>query len=102
MKTLKKRTLINFLQRRPQWLADAHAELDAAVAAAQYEFCPPTSPTTKRCATWPNATVGAEPPQTRRGCGARSPCNTNCCSSASGTVVQTRIDRDGSMSDDCP
>ena len=31
---LKKRTLTNLYNTRPQWLADAHAELDAAVAAA--------------------------------------------------------------------
>lgn len=33
-KTLKKRTLTNLYNARPQWLADAHAALDAAVAAA--------------------------------------------------------------------
>ena len=32
--TLKKRTLTNLYNARPQWLADAHAALDAAVAAA--------------------------------------------------------------------
>src|SRR6185295_16068979 len=31
---LKKRTLTNLYNERPQWLADAHRELDAAVAAA--------------------------------------------------------------------
>jgi len=31
---LRERTLTNLYNRRPQWLADAHAELDAAVAAA--------------------------------------------------------------------
>ena len=31
---LKKRTLTNLYNVRPQWLADAHAALDAAVAAA--------------------------------------------------------------------
>ncbi len=31
---LKKRTLTNLYNARPRWLADAHAELDAAVAAA--------------------------------------------------------------------
>ena len=31
---LKKRTLTNLYNTRPQWLADAHAALDAAVAAA--------------------------------------------------------------------
>ena len=31
---LKKRTLTNLYNTRPQWLADAHAQLDAAVAAA--------------------------------------------------------------------
>jgi type II restriction/modification system DNA methylase subunit YeeA len=31
---LKKRTLTNLYNQRPQWLADAHAALDAAVAAA--------------------------------------------------------------------
>ena len=31
---LKKRTLTNLYNARPQWLADAHAQLDAAVAAA--------------------------------------------------------------------
>ena len=31
---LKKRTLTNLYNARPQWLADAHATLDAAVAAA--------------------------------------------------------------------
>ena len=31
---LKKRTLTNLYNARPQWLADAHAALDAAVAAA--------------------------------------------------------------------
>ena len=34
---LKKRTLTNLYNARPQWLADAHATLDAAVAAA-YEW----------------------------------------------------------------
>ena len=33
-KMLKKRTLTNLYNVRPQWLADAHAALDAAVAAA--------------------------------------------------------------------
>ena len=33
-KELKKRTLTNLYNTRPQWLADAHAGLDAAVAAA--------------------------------------------------------------------
>ena len=33
-KQLAKRTLTNLYNARPQWLADAHAELDAAVAAA--------------------------------------------------------------------
>ncbi|MCC6127334.1 MAG: hypothetical protein IT426_20420 [Pirellulales bacterium] len=31
---LKKRTLTNLYNQRPQWLQDAHAALDAAVAAA--------------------------------------------------------------------
>jgi type II restriction/modification system DNA methylase subunit YeeA len=31
---LKKRTLTNLYNQRPRWLADAHARLDAAVAAA--------------------------------------------------------------------
>ena len=31
---LRKRTLTNLYNARPQWLADAHATLDAAVAAA--------------------------------------------------------------------
>ncbi len=31
---LKKRTLTNLYNARPQWLADAHAQLDSAVAAA--------------------------------------------------------------------
>lgn len=33
-KALKKRTLTNLYNARPQWIADAHAQLDAAVAAA--------------------------------------------------------------------
>ena len=33
-KKLKARTLTNLYNARPQWLADAHASLDAAVAAA--------------------------------------------------------------------
>ena len=33
-KELKKRTLTNLYNARPQWLADAHANLDATVAAA--------------------------------------------------------------------
>ena len=33
-KALKARTLTNLYNARPQWLADAHATLDAAVAAA--------------------------------------------------------------------
>ena len=33
-KALKKRTLTNLYNTRPQWLADAHAALDAAVASA--------------------------------------------------------------------
>lgn len=32
--TLSKRTLTNLYNMRPQWLADAHRDLDAAVAAA--------------------------------------------------------------------
>ena len=31
-KALKARTLTNLYNARPQWLADAHADLDAAVA----------------------------------------------------------------------
>ena len=34
VKELKKRTLTNLYNARPQWLADAHATLDAAVAEA--------------------------------------------------------------------
>ena len=33
-KVLKKQTLTNLYNARPQWLADAHDALDAAVAAA--------------------------------------------------------------------
>ena len=33
-KALKKRTLTNLYNARPQWLVNAHAALDAAVAAA--------------------------------------------------------------------
>ena len=33
-KALKKRTLTNLYNARPQWLADAHTVLDAAVAVA--------------------------------------------------------------------
>ena len=33
-KALKKRTLTNLYNARPQWLADAHGALDAAVAVA--------------------------------------------------------------------
>ena len=33
-RVLKKRTLTNLYNARPQWLADAHAALDAAVAGA--------------------------------------------------------------------
>ena len=33
-KALKKRTLTNLYNTRPQWLTDAHASLDAAVAVA--------------------------------------------------------------------
>ena len=33
-KKLKKRTLTNLYNARPEWLANAHAALDAAVAAA--------------------------------------------------------------------
>ena len=33
-KALKKRTLTNLYNARPQWLADAHAALDTAVASA--------------------------------------------------------------------
>ena len=33
-KALKKRTLTNLYNARPRWLTDAHADLDAAVAAA--------------------------------------------------------------------
>ena len=33
-KELKKRTLTNLYNARPQWLADAHTALDEAVAAA--------------------------------------------------------------------
>ena len=34
LKTLQKRTLTNLYNRRPQWLAHAHEQLDLAVAAA--------------------------------------------------------------------
>ena len=34
LKALKKRTLTNLYNARPQWLADAHDALDVAVAAA--------------------------------------------------------------------
>ena len=34
MKELRKRTLTSLYNARPQWLADAHAALDAAVAVA--------------------------------------------------------------------
>ncbi len=34
VKAIKKRTLTNLYNARPQWLADAHEALDAAVAAA--------------------------------------------------------------------
>ena len=34
LQELKRRTLTNLYNQRPQWLADAHADLDAAVAAA--------------------------------------------------------------------
>ena len=34
LKELRRRTLTNLYNERPQWLVDAHAELDAAVAAA--------------------------------------------------------------------
>ena len=34
VKALKKRTLTNLYNTRPQWLADAHVALDAAVATA--------------------------------------------------------------------
>ena len=34
LQQLKRRTLTNLYNQRPQWLADAHAELDAAVSAA--------------------------------------------------------------------
>ena len=34
LQQLKRRTLTNLYNQRPQWLADAHADLDAAVAAA--------------------------------------------------------------------
>ena len=33
-KALKKRTLTNLYNARPQWLSDAHAQLDVTVAAA--------------------------------------------------------------------
>ena len=39
---LKARTLTNLYNARPQWLADAHAALDSAVAAA-YEWDAGTS-----------------------------------------------------------
>ena len=42
---LKRRTLTRLYNARPKWLVDAHAELDAAVAAA-YGWMP-TCPTTK-------------------------------------------------------
>ena len=41
-KELSKRTLTNLYNARPQWLADAHAALDAAVAAA-YGWSPDIS-----------------------------------------------------------
>ena len=38
LQQLKRRTLTNLYNQRPQWLADAHADLDAAVAAS-YGWC---------------------------------------------------------------
>ena len=38
-KALKKRTLTNLYNARPQWLADAHDALDAAVASAYGMAC---------------------------------------------------------------
>ena len=34
LRELRRRTLTNLYNERPQWLVDAHAELDAAVAKA--------------------------------------------------------------------
>ena len=42
VKAVKKRTLTNLYNARPQWLADAHDALDAAVAAA-YGWSPDIS-----------------------------------------------------------
>ena len=46
-KELKKRTLTNLYNARPQWLADAHVKLDNVVAAAY--GCRWIYPTTTRC-----------------------------------------------------
>ena len=47
LQQLKKRTLTNLYNQRPQWLANAHTTLDTAVATA-YGW-PPTSQTKTRC-----------------------------------------------------
>ena len=57
-KALKKRTLTNLYNARPQWLADAHDALDAAVAAARTAGRR-TSPTTTHCAScWRSTAAG--------------------------------------------
>ena len=84
-RALKKRTLTNLYNARPQWLADAHVALDAAVADAygwppdisdddvlrelpgascrdHGRGSPPTSPTTTSCANCSNATAETERP----------------------------------------
>ena len=57
-KALKKRTLTNLYNARPQWLADAHAALDAAVASPMVGR--PTSATTKPSANCWRSTWGSD------------------------------------------
>ena len=58
-KALKKRTLTNLYNARPQWLVDAHRALDAAVAAA-YTWPPEHLPTRTFSASCWRSTVAGE------------------------------------------
>ena len=60
---LAKRTLTNLYKQRPAWLANAHAKLDAAVAAAY--GCPPIRATMKFSPAASLSTARALPPSKR-------------------------------------
>ena len=90
-KALRKRTLTNLYNARPQWLANAHATLDAAVAAAYgwptdiTKEEPDVMSVSKRqwIATWSPRRLSAPPPAAVPAT-ARGPVPSRCPAVASG------------------